>query len=135
MFCFISCASFCCGAFLALLFAYHMFPGSEGDPPKASNLTIFPLLYRGMIFIPISKTDALHVHHWLIYLIIGIFCTVTATKLEEDDFKNRGFHSIETLALLVASGFSMIMTLHGVVMYSDCFVFKTRNPYAYHLDD
>ena len=25
-----------------------------------------------MIFIPISKTKALHIHHWLIYLLIGI---------------------------------------------------------------
>ena len=66
---------FIIGLLLSYFFSILILPYNEGDEPLISP-TIYPLFYEGMIFIPISKTKVyffnIHIHHWLIYLLIGI---------------------------------------------------------------
>ena len=62
-----------------------------------------------MIFIPINKTKALHIHHWLLYLLISIL----------------GFY-FEIPKIII--GFCLGLFIQGL-NYDDKFSFIQKNPY------
>ena len=83
-------------------------PQNVGNEPLI-NPTIYPILYRGMLIIPFNKTQAIHIHHWLVYLLIcimGIF--------------------IEIPKIII--GFSTGLFIQGF-MYQDRFNLIVKNPY------
>tara|TARA_B100000683_G_scaffold268210_1_gene303045 strand:- start:284 stop:694 length:411 start_codon:yes stop_codon:yes gene_type:complete len=122
-----SCTPFRVGACIGLLYASVMFPGGEGNPPRgASWLTLYPVLHRGMVVLPISAESALHIHHWMIYLPVCMACSVMAIAADEEGKGGEGHSRILPAA---TAGFAMVMALHGLAMYDDRFVIKTRNPY------
>lgn len=92
-------------------------------------MTCYPVLYKGMIMLPISAEHCLHIHHWMCYLPLCLSCIALAHVAEEEDKRLHDAHTIPTLALIVAAGFTMIMTLHGLLMYTDRFIIKVPNPY------
>ena len=133
-----ACAAFLCvtyaafqsGTQLGMIYAYFMFPGGTGDPPRGSNwMTCYPLFYKGMIMLPISAEHCLHIHHWMCYLPLCASCAALAHAFEEEDRLSHGAHTFPTLALIVVVGFTMVMTLHGLLMYKDRFHIKVPNPY------
>ena len=99
---------FIIGLLLSYFFSILILPLNEGDEPLISP-TIYPLFYEGMIFIPISKTKALHIHHWVLYLlifIIGLFL----------DFPK------------IIIGFCLGLFIQGLT-YDDRFNFIQKNPF------
>ena len=59
------------GLSLSIIYTCLILPKKEGDIPKIQP-TIYPIVCKGMIHIPISKERILHLHHWIICLIILI---------------------------------------------------------------
>ena len=99
---------FIIGLLLSYFFSILILPSNEGDEPSISP-TIYPLFYEGMIFIPISKTKALHIHHRLIYLLIGIIGV---------------FFNFPKIII----GFCAGLFIQGIT-YEDSFNFIEKNPY------
>ena len=60
------------GLLLAVLYCIILLPAHAGQGTNL-DLTIYPILYKGMIFIPISKTQSIHLHHWMIFLGVLLF--------------------------------------------------------------
>ena len=54
------------GLLVALFYSMFFLPKKTGCLPRI-NPTIYPILYNGMVLIPISKKKALHIHHWIIF--------------------------------------------------------------------
>lgn len=100
--------SFLPGIFLSVLYRYFVLAYKTGDEPKV-NPTIYPILYRGMIIVPISSNTAIHIHHWILYL--SILCMSR-------------FMYIHPICI----GFSAGLTFQGLT-YSDRFVIRCKNPY------
>ena len=119
------CLAFQTGTQLGILYAYFMFPGGTGDPPSSSWMTWYPMLYKGMIIVPISSEHALHIHHWMVYLPLCFVCLVLSPLVGDPC----DAYSTSSLILLAVAGFSAVMTFHGLVMYKDRFDIKTENPY------
>lgn len=117
-------AAFILGVLIGILYAYVMFPGGVGDPPSAPWMTWYPILYQGMIILPISAERALHIHHWMVYLPVAIACLMLTNVLMSPNDE----HAIGILILLLIFGFSTRMTLHGL-SYKDRFSVITDNPY------
>lgn len=82
----------------------------ETNTTPRINITVYPLLYNGMIIIPYSKHSAIHCHHYIPYL-----CLFT------------GLYYYDVLPLL--QGFCLGMTFQGL-LYDDCFDFFCNNPYT-----
>ena len=62
-----------------------------------------------MIFIPINKKIAFHLHHWIIYLFIILLSFIIDVHI-------------------IIIGFSVGLTLQGL-LYKDSFDFIVKNPY------
>ena len=60
------------GIFLSYLYSKLILPKNSGEIPKI-DLTLYPIFYRGMIILPLTKTKALHLHHWITYSITIYF--------------------------------------------------------------
>lgn len=97
------------GLVLAWVYCMFMFK-KEKDCPRVS-VTIYPILYKGMIKIPIDN-KALHVHHWLVYLFVLLWLLTNHVPYRE-----------------FGIGFAIGMIAHGL-HYRDCFEFITDNPYT-----
>ena len=74
------------------------------------DITIYPLLYNGIIIVPINKKKATHVHHWIIFLFILILSF---------------FINIPEIII----GFSLFLFIQGIC-YNDRFEIITKNPYS-----
>ena len=96
------------GIILAYLYSLFVLPNNENCTPKLSP-TIYPILYKGMIFIPYNDNVCIHVQHWVIYLIILILSF---------------FIHISNILL----GFCLGLFTHGL-LYKDCYNFLCNNPY------
>lgn len=59
------------GLLLSIIYSYLVLPKQEKEAPKISP-TLYPIIYKGMIMIPISKEKCFHIHHWVISLFILI---------------------------------------------------------------
>ena len=93
-----------CVAFIYSKLVYR----KEKEPPRI-NFTLYPLIYNGMILIPI-KDKAIRIHHWM--LSIGILAWLLNCKKQYNMFV----------------GFCIGLIFHGLT-YNDCFEFITLNPY------
>ena len=99
---------FITGFIISIIYSYFMLPNKCGNTPKI-NPTIYPFLYKGMIIIPLYK-KALHIHHWIFYLIILL------TSI---------FFYIPQIII----GFSVFLFLQGLLQYNDRFSIFCNNPY------
>lgn len=104
--------SFILGFFLSIIYSLILLPRRSGNPPKM-NITIYPILYNGMIIIPISKNKAIHLHHWIFLSIVVLFL--------KKYFKNKNL-----LEILI--GFFLGLIIQGLT-YNDAYDFIIKNPY------
>jgi len=93
------------GLIISLIYSIIIFPRKEGECPRI-NPTIYPLLYKGMIFLPFGS-KAIHIHHWIIALF---FCFYYFKK-------NHYFF-----------GFFLGLLLQGL-SYNDSYQIISSNPY------
>lgn len=93
------------GLIISIIYSYFILPKKSGDNVKLLNFTLYPLLFNGMVIIPITTKYALHIHHWLIYLLLFFYCN----------------H-------LFIQGFSFGLCIQGFI-YNDFYIFLINNPY------
>ena len=96
------------GLFVSSVYSFWILPDNEGSEPVI-NPTIYPLLYKGMIIIPYNEINAIHLHHWVVYL----FICVTSF-----------FYYIPE----IITGFSFGLFIQGI-RYNDSLNFICSNPY------
>lgn len=96
------------GVILGICYIITILPSKSGNIP-CIRPTIYPIMYNGMLIIPINKNIAFHIHHWIIYMFIFLL-----------------FNKI--LGLLI-SGFILTLTLHGFFWYKDSLHIITNNPW------
>ena len=96
-----------CGFFASCLYSAFFLPKKGLNP--VINPTYFPIMWNGMIIIPVSSTKAIHIHHWVVYILI---CMLSL------------FVYIPTFIV----GFSFGLFLQGI-WYEDFDVFICDNPY------
>lgn len=63
------------GFITAKIYSYFILPNKHGETPLI-KLRIYPILYNSMIIIPINNKKAIHIHHWLIYLLICLLVII-----------------------------------------------------------
>lgn len=97
---------FAVGLLFSTVYSFFVLPSTEGSEPVL-NPTLYPILYRGMIIVPYGREKAVHVHHWLIYLLIYMFFEIPN----------------------VLTGFSLGLCVQGL-LYRDRFEFICDNPYT-----
>ena len=100
------------GFLLSYIYSYLVLPRNSGEEPNIS-ITLYPIMYRGMIIIPINNTRALHLHHWIIYSFLSSF----ALNLTKYLYINE-----------IIYYFLLGLIFQGV-MYDDSLNILTRNPY------
>ena len=96
------------GLLLSGIYSYLVLPKKEKGHPRISP-TLYPLIFKGMIMIPISKEKCFHMHHWIINLFIF-------------------FISLFIYIPKLIIGFSLGLFLQGL-SYKDRFHFIINNPY------
>ena len=96
------------GIIISIIFCLLILPRKEGFKPKI-NPTFYPILYDGMIIIPIDDNKAIHLHHWVIYLIIFLLSFVIYIPQ-------------------IIIGYSIGLIINGI-SYKDRFEFICENPY------
>ena len=98
------------GCIVAFAYAYLMYPkiSKKHTRIKASFKNI---LYKGSIIIPISKKKAAHIHHWIIFLLLLLYCFILNKNIPLGVFS-----------------FSICLILQGLC-YNDCFNIICKNPY------
>ena len=62
--------NFILGLVLSIIYSILFLPNKEGAFPTLKP-TFYPIFYKGLIIIPITNQKALHIHHWIIFLMIG----------------------------------------------------------------
>ena len=100
--------SFFIGFILSYLYSIWVLPKKEGEEPLI-NPILYPILYKGMVVIPYNNINAIHLHHWIIYLFICLL-------------------SIIYFIPEIIIGFSLGLLLQGI-QYKDSFIFICDNPY------
>jgi len=100
--------SFIVGIILSIIFSKWLLPDTEGECPRYCP-TLYPLLYKGMIFIPNGNNKAYHIHHW----ILGLLLCIYAVNYKVPD---------------IIVGFAVGMIIQGLT-YSDWLQIKVPNPY------
>lgn len=98
------------GFLIGCIYSLFFLPNVSGGEPRI-NPTIKGFIWRGMIFIPISDIIAIHIHHWVLYLIVACSCAII-----------QRFYTI--------IGFSLCLTIQGL-SYEDSMDFYKHNPYVY----
>lgn len=94
------------GLIIAFIYSYLILPRKSGGMPKY-KYTLYPIINKTRIIIPISKRKAVHIHHWIICLNILIF--------------KKNIHPI-------IFGFLFGLIIQGL-SYNDAFVLLIKNPY------
>ena len=85
------------GALVALIYSATVLPTDAGAVPKIAP-TLWPILFRGMVMLPVGRRKCLHVHHWILYGTIWSLVPLPS----------------------VVQGFVAAMTIQGI-KYSDRF--------------
>ncbi len=138
---------FLVGLVISIIYCIIILPEKSGCKP---NLTfnLFPIIYDGMLIIPISDKKALHIHHWIIAsLIILFFNKYLVTILWFFGFLagikvNSYISSIFSFICLISSlipsltkniskitfGFLLGLMIQGLT-YNDAFDIIVNNPY------
>ena len=96
------------GLFASFVYSVLILPNSEGSVPKI-NPTVYPLMYRGMIMIPYTNVNAIHLHHWIWYFSI---CVISMFVYIPD----------------IVIGFSIGLFIQGI-RYKDSLRLICKNPY------
>lgn len=96
------------GICLSIIYSYFILPRKSGSNPSI-KITLYPILYNGMIIIPYNYHTAFHLHHWIFYLFICISSI---------------FMNIPTIII----GFSFGLFIQGI-LYDDSFKIICNNPY------
>lgn len=96
------------GIGLGLLYIYGVLPCRAGGKPRL-DFSLYPVLHKGMIIIPISEGQALHVHHWMFY---SIFLLFTHEYLND-----------------LVRAYVLTLIFHGLFCYSDSLQFMEDNPW------
>ena len=99
---------FLTGLILSKVYSYFILPKKCNEAPKI-NPNFYPIMFKGMLIVPITKKKALHIHHWLIYLFIcfsGLFFKIPK----------------------IIIGFSFGLLVQGL-LYEDSLKFICDNPY------
>lgn len=102
---------FLLGLLSAVLYSVFVLPRKSGRKPLIKP-TVSGILWDGMVIIPTSEYNAIHLHHWIFYIIIFVCCLV-----------------INRFYLLM--GFSMGLFIQGL-LYADSFTLRCSNPYTPH---
>jgi hypothetical protein len=97
------------GSLCAVIYTFLVLPGKKDHTPLIKP-TIFPIIYKGMFLISLNKDKALHIHHWVIFLIILLYLLY---------IKKKYYFLI---------GVSIVLIVQGL-LYSDRFKFIYSNPY------
>jgi hypothetical protein len=105
------------GIVLAIVYSILFLPNREGGAAGSKKLTFYPFMYEGKIAIPISDDQILHVHHWIIYLILIILILSLKRFLSDQVY-------------YILLGFAATMVIQGL-SYSDCFDFIEKRPDGY----
>jgi hypothetical protein len=100
------------GCVLFVVYALVVLPSDSGSPP-AVKPSIYPVLYQGMILVPLSRSKALHVHHWTLCALF--FCAGILAK--------KKWYLLLTFTGLAA--------LHGLFWYKDSLRFVQQKPWSH----
>ena len=107
------------GLLLSLIYIYFILPRNEGGIPII-NPTIKPFLYNGMFIVKINDGYAIHIHHWILCLIL--ICIIYYINIKKyktiSKYKN------------VIIGFLTGLTIQGLT-YKDRFKILIENPYPH----
>ena len=95
------------GIILSIIYTFLLLPSKTGQDPSI-HFTLYPIIFKGMIYIPISKKKCIHLHHWIIFLSILCFYKLLS---------------------YLAIGFSLGIFLQGILTYTDAFNIIVPNPY------
>jgi len=95
------------GLILSNIYCYNVLPRKEHEDPFI-KITMWPILYRSMVIIPLNSTRAIHVHHWVLYMFILLFYGCLWEWF---------------------IGFCAGMIINGLT-YADAFDFMMQNPYS-----
>lgn len=95
------------GLLCSFFYTKIILPSGEGGIPLF-RLTIFPFMFDGMIIVPF-RTKAVHIHHWVPYLLICV-------------------SYIYFYVPHIILGFSVGLFIQGI-MYKDSTEFICTNPY------
>ena len=95
------------GLFLSIIYS-NLFLSKKTFEYPSIKFTQYPLIYNSMIIIPYNNYKAIHIHHWIIYLIIFIINYYKSNK--------------------ILQGFSIGLFVQGL-QYTDRFIFFCNNPY------
>ena len=96
------------GIIIGILYSIFILPNNSKKNPNI-DITIYPFLYSGMVIVPINKKKAVHIHHWIIYLLILLLSF---------------FINIPEIII----GFSLFLFIQGIC-YNDRFEVIRKNPY------
>ena len=107
------------GLLISLIYIYIILPRNEGGIPKFSP-TIKPFVYMGMIIIKLTNEYAIHIHHWIICLIL-IF-VIFNLNIKKYKYISKYKNGI--------IGFLTGLTIQGLT-YKDRFNILIRNPYPH----
>ena len=107
------------GLILAYIYCELLLPDKEGYGTKftTNRYLIIPLIvYKGMLIIKINKNKAVHIHHWVFFLLLIIILFLIKSKISD------------TIDLSIYLGYSIGMIIQGL-LYKDRFDFFCKNPY------
>jgi len=98
------------GLILGVLYSLFILPKKEGHAPNI-KFNLNNIFFEGMMIIKINKKKALHIHHWIMSLIVILFIK---------NSKRKKFQ--------ILKGFFYILFLQGLT-YKDKFKILCKNPY------
>jgi len=99
---------FSIGLLISIIYSYFILPKNQSECPYIKP-TIYPIMFEGMFIIPYSNDRAIHIHHWIVYLIVCLSSI---------------FLPISNIII----GFSIGLIIQGL-QYDDCFKIDCLNPY------
>jgi len=102
------CIWFGTGVVLALTYVRTVLPDQAGEAP-AIQPTVYPIMFKGMLIVPVTRSTAVHVHHWMVYTALLVFCSGILGPL--------------------GSGFALTLAIHGFTKYSDRLQLTEKNPW------
>lgn len=106
------------GFFLGIIYCYLMYPKKEKSPTNY-DFSIPYLIHKGSFVIPYSQNYAVHLHHWMLVVLILFGSQIILNKLNKSN--KIYFESY-------VSSFLLILLFHGL-SYKDCLSFIVKNPY------
>jgi hypothetical protein len=101
------------GVLLGVVWCKLVYPTHEGRAVKVFRRTWPPVVYEGSVILELWKTRALHVHHWVVALLLVVVLLATAPT-----------HPVSVLALF----FFLVVFVQGTA-YSDWLKFVVESPY------